>query len=93
MARSSVYLFEQFDNTFLPTDWSLTGIGADYWYISETNNAGGTPTLGQLVKDFGETHDINVASLPNGLYICNLKEENAVPKIAESSSNIKTVRI
>ena len=42
-ARSSVYLFEQFDDTFLPTGWSLTGIGADYWYISETNKAGGTP--------------------------------------------------
>ena len=38
--------------------------------------------LGQLVKDFWETHDINVASLPNGLYICILKEENAAPKIA-----------
>ena len=42
-AQSSVYLFEQFDDTFLPTGWSLTGIGADYWYISETNKAGGTP--------------------------------------------------
>ena len=38
--------------------------------------------LGQLVKEFGETHDINVASLPNGLYICILKEENALPKTA-----------
>ena len=38
--------------------------------------------LGQLVEDFAETHDINVASLPNGVYICILKEENAVPKIA-----------
>ena len=42
-ARSSVYLFEQFDDTFMPTGWSLSGIGADYWYLSETNNAGGTP--------------------------------------------------
>ena len=42
-ARSSVYLFEQFNDTFMPTGWSLSGIGADYWYISETNKAGGTP--------------------------------------------------
>ena len=42
-ARSSVYLFEQFNETFMPTGWSLSGIGADYWYISETNKAGGTP--------------------------------------------------
>ncbi|MBR1513649.1 MAG: T9SS type A sorting domain-containing protein [Bacteroidales bacterium] len=42
-ARSSVYLFEQFDDSFLPNGWSVTGIGADYWYISETDKAGGTP--------------------------------------------------
>lgn len=42
-ARCSVYLFEQFDGTFMPNGWSMSGIGADYWYISETNNAGGTP--------------------------------------------------
>ena len=42
-AHSSVYLFEQFDETFMPTGWTLTGIGADYWYISETDKAGGTP--------------------------------------------------
>ena len=42
-ARSSVYLFEQFDDNFMPTGWTLTGIGADYWYISETYKAGGTP--------------------------------------------------
>ena len=38
--------------------------------------------FGQLVKVFWETHDINVASSPDGLYICILKEENSVPKIA-----------
>ncbi|MBQ8957890.1 MAG: T9SS type A sorting domain-containing protein [Bacteroidales bacterium] len=42
-ARSSVYLFEQFDGGFLPTGWSVTGIGADYWNISETDKAGGSP--------------------------------------------------
>ena len=36
-ARSSVYLFEQFNDSFLPIGWNLTGIGADYWYISETD--------------------------------------------------------
>ena len=42
-ARCGVYLFEQFDESFLPNGWNLTGIGADYWYISETDKAGGTP--------------------------------------------------
>ena len=42
-AHSSVYLFEHFDDTFMPTGWTLGGIGADYWYISETDKAGGTP--------------------------------------------------
>ena len=36
-------LFEHFDDTFMPTGWTLRGIGADYWYISETDKAGGTP--------------------------------------------------
>ena len=42
-ARSSIYLFEQFDNTFLPNGWSVVGTDISFWSISETNKAGGTP--------------------------------------------------
>ena len=42
-ARSSVYLFEQFDDTYLPNGWSVVGTDISFWSISETNKAGGTP--------------------------------------------------
>lgn len=42
-ARSSIYLFEQFDDTFLPNGWSVVGTDISFWPISETNKAGGTP--------------------------------------------------
>ena len=42
-ARSSIYLFEQFDNTFLPNGWSVVGTDISFWSISETNKAGGMP--------------------------------------------------
>ena len=40
---SSIYLFEQFDDTFLPNGWSVVGTDISFWSISETNKAGGTP--------------------------------------------------
>lgn len=39
----NVFIFEQFDGTFLPSGWSVNGIDESYWYISETNEAGGEP--------------------------------------------------
>ena len=39
----NVYLFEQFDDDFLPYGWSVSGIGNDYWWIANSNHAGGTP--------------------------------------------------
>ena len=44
MARSgNVFIFEQFDNSYLPTGWSVNGSQADYWQLTETNRAGGSP--------------------------------------------------
>lgn len=44
IARSgNVFIFEQFDNSYLPTGWSVNGSQADYWQLMETNHAGGTP--------------------------------------------------
>lgn len=39
----NVYLFEQFNDDFLPYGWNVSGIGNDYWWIANSNNAGGTP--------------------------------------------------
>ena len=44
MARSgNVFIFEQFDNSYLPTGWSVNGTQTDYWQLTETNRAGGSP--------------------------------------------------
>ena len=44
IARSgNVFIFEQFDNSYLPTGWSVNGSQADYWQLTETNRAGGSP--------------------------------------------------
>lgn len=39
----TVFIFEQFDNTFLSDGWTVSGTDQSYWYISETNEAGGEP--------------------------------------------------
>ena len=39
----NVFVFEQFDNSYLPSGWSVTGSEAGYYNLSETNKAGGTP--------------------------------------------------
>lgn len=39
----NVFLFEQFNDDFLPYGWSISGIGNDYWWIANSNHAGGTP--------------------------------------------------
>ncbi|MBR4838719.1 MAG: T9SS type A sorting domain-containing protein [Bacteroidales bacterium] len=44
MARSgNVFIFEQFDNSYLPAGWSVVGSQADYWQLTETSHAGGSP--------------------------------------------------
>ena len=45
VARSgNVFIFEQFDNAYLPAGWSVNGIAdPTYWSVSPTNEAGGTP--------------------------------------------------
>ena len=44
IARSgNVFIFEQFDNSYLPTGWSVNGTQTDYWQLTETNRAGGSP--------------------------------------------------
>ena len=39
----SVYLFEQFNSSYLPTGWNVTGSEVGYWQLTETAKAGGTP--------------------------------------------------
>ena len=39
----NVLVFEQFDNSYLPSGWSVSGSETGYWQVSETNHAGGTP--------------------------------------------------
>ena len=43
VAHSAVYLSESFDDTFLPDGWQVTGSETGYYWVSETNNAGGEP--------------------------------------------------
>ncbi|MBR4147883.1 MAG: T9SS type A sorting domain-containing protein [Bacteroidales bacterium] len=39
----NVLVFEQFDHSYLPSGWSVSGSETGYWQVSETNHAGGTP--------------------------------------------------
>ena len=39
--RATTLLNETFDGNELPSGWSIGGLGAESWYMSPTNNAGG----------------------------------------------------
>ncbi len=39
----NVFLFEQFNDDFLPFGWNISGVDSDYWWIAESSLAGGTP--------------------------------------------------
>lgn len=39
----NVYLFEQFNDDFLPYGWNVSGVGNDYWWIATSSLAGGEP--------------------------------------------------
>lgn len=39
----NIFVFEQFNDTYLTDGWQVTGSETGYWWISETNKAGGSP--------------------------------------------------